>query len=214
MIETIISFIEGVLVPFGALGVFAASFIEEVIAPIPSALVLLTSGFIFLHGVPLSFAFFSKLIFTIVIPASLGMTLGSLFIYGLGYVSGKPAILRFGRYLGVTWKDVETAENRLSGTSADEWGLFILRVIPVVPNVAIAAFCGLVRFSVSKYIVISVAGLSLRAFGLALVGALAGSFYDRYTEYLDQIEKIILVGFAILALAFIFILYARRRRKV
>ncbi len=50
MIHSFINFIEQIVLPMGALGVFFAEIIEEVVVPIPSALVLLTSGFIFLKG--------------------------------------------------------------------------------------------------------------------------------------------------------------------
>lgn len=213
MIETIVSFIEGLLVPYGALGVFAASFIEEVVAPIPSALVLLASGFAFLHGEPFSFSYLSTLLFVIVIPASLGMALGSLFVYGLGFISGKPAITKFGRYFGISWHDIEKAEERFSGTSADEITLFLLRVLPVVPNTAVSAFCGLIRFPVGKYLLISAGGLAVRALVVSLIGAQVGSLYDRYEIYFDRAENYILALLSTVTLVLLFVLYRRTRSK-
>ena len=76
------------MIPLGAMGVFFAEIIEEVVVPIPSALVLFTSGFILLSG-EVSYEFFKDLIFVITIPGALGLTLGSTVIYYLAYYGGK-----------------------------------------------------------------------------------------------------------------------------
>ena len=213
MIETIVLFLEKVLVPYGALGVFVASFVEEIVAPIPSAIVLLASGFIFLHGQAFSLAYLSKLIFVIAIPAGIGMALGSLFIYGIAYWSGKPAIVRFGKYFGISWLDVEKAEARFTKTNADEIAIVLLRALPVVPNTAVSALCGLIRFPVQKYFLLSMLGLSLRALVLAVIGGQVGSLYYNYGFYLEKIENYIFAGIFIIVVAIFLALYSRSRVK-
>ena len=47
MIAETIVLIEKTLLPLGAFGIFVASLLEEVVAPIPSALVQLSAGFSF-----------------------------------------------------------------------------------------------------------------------------------------------------------------------
>lgn len=213
MIETVVLFLEKVLVPYGAFGVFVASFVEEVIAPIPSAIVLLASGFIFLHGEPLSLAYLSKLIFIIAIPAGIGMALGSLFIYGIAYWSGKPAIERFGKYFGISWSDVEKAEAKFTKSPADEITIILLRALPVVPNTAVSALCGLIRFPVLKYLFLSMIGLSLRALVLAVIGGQVGSIYDNYGVYLEKIENYIMFGIIFITVAIFGWLYYRGKMK-
>ncbi len=210
MIEATVLFLEKILVPYGALGVFAASFTEEVIAPIPSAIVLLASGFFFLHGEPFSLFYLYKLFFIIVIPASIGMTLGSLFIYSIGYWSGKPAIVRFGKYFGISWSDVEKVEKRFDKSSADEVTIFFLRALPVVPNTAVSALCGLIRFPVLKYFFLSMGGLSLRALVLAFIGGKVGSVYYNYGFYMEKAENFILFGLIIVMAGIFLALYYRR----
>ena len=67
MIDFFISLIQTHLLPYGGVGVFAASVIEEVIAPIPSAFVGLAAGFLFVSG-PLSLNALFQLFLTVVIP--------------------------------------------------------------------------------------------------------------------------------------------------
>ena len=213
MIESIIAFLEKVVIPYGAFGVFLASFIEEIIVPIPSTLILLGAGFLFLDGIPFSFEFVSVLLFVVVIPAALGMTLGSLFVYGIAYQFGKPAIDRFGRYIGISWEAIEKAEKRFARNSVDEISLIVLRAFPIIPIVAVSTVCGLVRFPPIKYLVLTLIGSFIRAFILAIIGAEVGILYSEYGKVLESIESYVLVFFAIISLLTLFIVYSRKRNK-
>lgn len=213
MIEAIVTFIEHTLVPYGALGVFLGSVIEEIVAPIPSTLVLLGSGFIFLHGIPFSLHYVTTLLFVVAVPAAVGMTVGSLVIYGIGYFSGKPVLDRFGKYLGVSWADVTTLQQRFSGTRADEVTLVVLRSLPLVPNTALNALCGLIRMPLLSYISLSAVGFFIRSLTLALIGAQVGSFYDRYSAIIDSIEKYVFIGIMVLAVCVAASLVIRKRLR-
>lgn len=192
MIETALHFIETALIPLGGWGVFLASVIEEVVAPIPSAVVITLSGFVFLKGT-FSLAFVSKLLFSVVIPAACGVTLGSLFVYGLAFFIGKPFLVRWGSWLGLSWNDVEILQARFDAKKIDEIALVSVRALPIVPSVAISAFYGLIRFNVYTYIVCTFVGTLVRATVLALVGWQVGAFYHVYAEKIAYIEKGILV---------------------
>jgi membrane protein DedA with SNARE-associated domain len=90
MFAEIILYLENILFVYGPLGVFIASIIEEVIAPIPSTLVIMGTSFIVLKGAVISIDAFLKLFLNIVLPASLGVTIGSLFVYGIAYLQVSP----------------------------------------------------------------------------------------------------------------------------
>ena len=53
---------------------------------------------------------FLKLFIYIVLPAALGVTVGSLFVYAIAYFAGKPFLERWGKYLGISWEDLEKTE--------------------------------------------------------------------------------------------------------
>ena len=102
MIASIIAYLNQVVLPLGAGGVFLASVIEEVISPVPSPVVQMAAGFFFLSG-PFSPSLLFTLVFVVVIPVALGVTVGSLVLYYLAYYAGKPLLLRWGRYIGISW---------------------------------------------------------------------------------------------------------------
>lgn len=213
MITYLINLIEQTLIPLGGWGVFGALFIQEIIVFIPSALVMLGAGFILLSGNPLSFQFLSTLVLEITLPAALGATLGSLMIYGLLYFYGKGAVERFGKYAGLSWGDIEKVNKRLSGTYADELVIFALRAIPIVPNSAVSALCGLIRMRLAKYLALSFFGIAVRAAILAVVGSQVGELYRQYAARLDRFEDyILIVGFLALVVITLW-LYLRRQAR-
>ncbi len=211
MIEALIIFIREVLLPLGVWGVLAGGFLEEIVAPVPSSLVMLSAGFFFLT-MPLSASFIITLIFKLVIPITIGVVAGSMIYYYLGYVFGRPFIERYGRLLAVGWADVERLDERLKRSGSDEWVLFGLRVFPLIPNIAINLGFGLARYPWRKFLVIITAGTALRALILAIIGSVTGNLYLAYADLIDKFENRILVILIILALVFIIYRVAKQRK--
>ncbi len=210
MIETTIQFIQSVLLPLGAWGVFLASFLEEIIAPIPSALVITLSGFFFLKGA-FSLALLAKLFFVVVLPASLGVTIGSLFVYALAHIFGKPILVKWGKWLGLSWNDIEKLQNKFDTKKTDELALFLLRTIPIIPSVAISAFYGLIRYDLKKYFIYTFLGTCVRATILAIIGWQVGSFYYKYASTITHIESYFLVAISTILVLFIIYRISKKR---
>ncbi|KND49969.1 MAG: hypothetical protein AB198_01450 [Parcubacteria bacterium C7867-003] len=202
MIHSFITFIEQVVLPWGALGVFCAEIIEEVIVPIPSALVLLSSGFIFLKG-DFSIEILKTLLFVIAIPGALGLTLGSLIIYYLSYFGGKPFIEKFGSFLGIEWQEVLDFDEKMNKSKYDEFLFVFARIIPVVPSSLVAIFSGVTRMPVKKYTILTLVGSFIKALIYGFVGYWVGDLYRSYAEQIAGIEKAGLFGFALIFILFI-----------
>lgn len=212
MIEGLIHFLQVNILPWGALGVFIASVIEEVIAPIPSALVMTMSGFLLVIG-PVSVKAILALIFKVAIPAALGVTLGSYFIYYIARFGGRFLIDKWGGYLGLYWGDIEKLQSRLSGTKKDELLIGVARIIPFVPSVAISAFCGILEMNIFRYFIISFVGVFFRGIVLGAIGWQAGNVYERYAEVLSSIENTVLISTIFALGVFIVLKYRSRPRN-
>ncbi len=216
MLEKLISYIQVIVVEHGALGVFFATLFEEIVAPIPSPLVPLLSGFFLL---PTNEGFWEVVwlaLFLIAFPVALGITIGSLAVYGIGYAGGKPAIEKSKKFLGLSWRDLEKIKNRLTGGRGDEVVLFILRALPIVPGVAISGFCGIVRYPIKTFAIITFLGAFVRALGLGVVGWYVGGAYVIYSEMISRVEKYIFTFLIILVVLFLGRLYflKKGRRKI
>lgn len=212
MIEAFIHFLQSNILPWGAGGVFVASVIEEVIAPIPSALVMTMSGFLFVTG-PISWGAVFSLIFKVALPAALGVTLGSYVIYYIAKLGGQFVIDKWGKYIGLYWCDIEKLRNRLSGTRKDEIIIGVARIVPFVPSVAISAFCGVLGMNVFKYFIISFIGVFFRGLVLGIVGWQAGNVYEQYAETIAAIENKVLISTILAVLVFIVLKYKGSKRK-
>lgn len=211
MVETLISFLENTLIPLGVVGIFLAAAIESVLVPIPSALVLYSSGFVFLSSLS-GVEFYRDLLFVVAIPAALGATIGSFVIYGLGFFLGKPFFLRWGSWVGISWEDIERLQKQFSKGPRDEVTMALLRAIPVIPASALSALAGVVRMGILSYAVSTFIGSVIRGFILAWIGGEMGGLYESHMEFIQKWENtfllLALIG-ALLGLLF----FVRRKKK-
>jgi membrane protein DedA with SNARE-associated domain len=200
MIEHLVTYMQLIISEYGAWGVFVATLIEEIIAPVPSPIVPLAGGF-FLLSAGLSFAeVVVRSVLLIALPVSIGISLGSAVVYALGFFGGKPVIEKSGKWTGIKWRDIEEAEARLSRGRRDEITLFTLRILPIVPGVAISGLCGAVRYPFKKFITITYLGAFVRAFVLGILGWQVGEVYATYADMISKYEKYILLGVVLIVL--------------
>ncbi len=208
MFNTLITHLEVIIRGYGALGVFIAAFLEEVVAPIPSSLVAMFAGFFL---IPVEYSFLQAIItafFHVAIPMALGITVGSALFYAAAYFGGKPLIIRYGKWFGLSWTLIEKTEKKFTKGSMDEIVLLVLRSVPFVPSVALSAFCGLVRYPLKTFLILTFAGSLIRASIMALIGWQVRDAYVVYANFTSTIETLSLVVIALCIGAFI--LYSRR----
>ena len=174
----IINYIEHIIISFGALGVFLASILEEIIIPIPSTLVQSGAGLFLIGGQGFSFLSVLKLIFWVALPSALGVAIGSLVVYGLVYYGGMFFIKRYGKYFFINYEKVEKVRVTINNYPRLGIALTILRFIPLFPNVFITAVSGLIRVPIKKYLVTTFIGIFVRSFYLGAIGWFAGSLTE------------------------------------
>jgi len=207
-----LDFIQNQLVPLGALGTFIAAFLEETVLPLPSAAVMMAAGIFFLTG-GLSWGFFNAFLFVVVLPITCGATLGSVAIYYAAYASGKPAFMRWGKYIGVTWRELESVERKLYSGKSVWLILFTLRAVPIFPSTSIDALYGLLRLDVRRFTLITFLGTFIRAAILALLGWQLGSVYTDYVDAFTVAGQAAIAVFVIPIVLYLAILAATRRRE-
>lgn len=198
---------------YGAFGVLFGSLIEEVIAPIPSTVVILFGGFLLIPQEATFVEAMFQVALKVMLPASAGMAIGSLFPYFIARIGEKVAVDRFGKLLQVDWAMVEKAQKYFEERNSDEWMLFIARAVPVIPSVVIAVFCGLIRMNVWSFVIISFFGSLIRTFILGLVGWAVGAAYAEYAHDISLVENIILVTVGVVTVGGAYIFWRKLRRK-
>src|SRR5690606_6968465 len=112
IIEYLIRFLEQLAeeVPV-ELFAFIGSFIEELIAPIPSPVVMTLAGtMVASNNSPFWY------LFIIAVIASFGKTIGAIILYSIADKTEDVVLTRIGRYIGITHKQVDSIGSRFKGT--------------------------------------------------------------------------------------------------
>ena len=143
-----------------AIFLFFLSFINELIAVLPYAVVL-SGQLLFLKG-SLSLALLAKLLVFVAIPVGVGSSIGTLPVYVLAYFGGKPAIDKFQKYLHFSWRDVEKVSSRFKGEWYDEVLFLVLRSIPLLPSFPVNVAAGILRMCFWPYFVLTTVGFIVR----------------------------------------------------
>jgi membrane protein DedA with SNARE-associated domain len=189
MISDITQWIMELMRAHGQLSVFIGVIIEQIIVPIPSPLIVMGAGAILISpdlSIPSAFL---QILWIIVLPGAIASTLGSYIGYLISYYGGKALVVRYQRFLGVDWKEIENLEKRFRGKK-EALSIFFSRAIPVFPISLVSIFAGLLRVPVRPFTFYTFLGSIFRCLFLGFVGWWIGATYEKVATHLDSVETI------------------------
>ena len=164
----------------GYLALFLLAIVESMCVPIPSEVTFAFGGAMCTTAIagsdPLNVAI-------VIAIGAVGSLVGSVIAYEVGRYAGRPFVDRFGKWVLLTHKDLDTAERWFG-----RWGdisVFIGRVIPVVRTV-ISVPAGLARMKRGRFAVLTTLGAAI------WVGVLTGIGYalGRNWEHVAGVFKV------------------------
>jgi membrane protein DedA with SNARE-associated domain len=159
------------------LGIIALMAMESSIFPVPSEIVIPPAAFLAAQG---------KLSFTgVVLAGIIGSYLGSAITYWIARLVGRPLIVRYGRFVFISPKKLEQAEDWL--TRYEAGGIFFARLLPVVRHL-ISIPAGIVRMNFKVFSVMTIVGSGIWCWILAWLGAKA---YRMEPDLLSDPEKMV-----------------------
>lgn len=198
---------------YGPWSVFIGVIIESVIVPIPSPLIIMGAGFVLISPELSFFHALLPILLQIVLPGAIASTLGAYIGYAIGYFGGKPMVDRWQKFLGFSWKDVETLERRFQSGQVNTL-IFFLRALPIFPLSVISAAAGLLRLPIGQFSLWTFYGTIPRCLFLGYLGWGLGETYQGMAKGIDKAEGIV-SGLLILAvIAAVLWLRARVRGKI
>jgi membrane protein DedA with SNARE-associated domain len=191
-------FFTAVVQALGYPGIFLAMFIEGLITPIPSEMILPFAGALAADG--------QMSVPVIVLVASVAAMLGSGGAYVLGLRLGRPFVLRWGRYLWLDASDLDRAERwfRRWGTM----GVFLANCAPGSRSIA-AYPAGASRMPFLPFLAATFGGALVWNSVLTVAG-----FYlaAAWRTLVDTFELIDLVALAVILAAIgVWLFYKKRR---
>ncbi len=185
----------------GILAVILGVVIETIIVPLPSPLILMTAGYVLIpHGSVLSIIWAALWISVV---AGIAQTIGSYMLYYIGYYGGKPLIVKFEKFHGVSWKDIKKFQKKFSSKRKEEYTLFFLRALPIMPLSVISGVVGIMKMDFKKYTIATVLGVIPRNFILAIIGFAFSGFYEVIAGYIDHAESIMTLIIVLLLVAYV-----------
>ena len=174
----------------GQLSVFIGVIVEQIIVPIPSPLIVMGAGALLISpdfSIPSAFL---QILWVIVLPGTIASTLGSYIGYLISYYGGKALVVRYQRFLGVDWEEIEKLEKRFQG-KREALSIFFSRAIPVFPISLVSIFAGLLHVPIRPFTLYTFLGSIFRCLFLGFVGWWVGATYEKVATQLDSAETII-----------------------
>lgn len=186
--------------------VFVGSLVEEIIAPIPSPLVMMLAGSI-------SATQNSPIIFLLLLAVigAFSKTIGSFIIYQIADKTEDVLIDNFGKFLGVSHADTEGLGAFLSKGKRDDFAVFLLRAVPIMPTAPVSVVAGLIKIDLKTYLISTFLGLTIRNSIYLYLGYISLGAIESFNEGFESLEKI---GYLILSiLGMIALLWIYRKRQ-
>lgn len=186
-----------------------SSFLEEIIAPIPSPLIGTLLGSLALASGYDSFAFLVWL----ALLSSFGKTLACAVIYWAVSHAGTAAVERYGKYFGVRHTDLIAVSSYFAGTFRDYVILIALRAIPFIPSLPISLAAGLIKTPFRFYATATFIGSFIRSLIFISVGYVGLTAYFEAVKDIANIESIVLLGITTLTAGLLVGLYFSQTKQ-
>ncbi len=182
LIDGLLAWSNSVLV---GLFTFVGAFLEEVIAPIPSPLVMTTAGSIAkAAGHPWIFLLWLTLL------GAVSKTLGSWIVYAIADKGEDFLLHYFGKFLGITSEDIRELEKKLRGKMRQDVSLFVLRSLPIVSSSLLSILCGVLKIDIRLYLVTTFLGTLVRNMFFLVLGYVGVEAYQSLIGGVDTMETI------------------------
>jgi membrane protein DedA with SNARE-associated domain len=182
LLETLIgllaTWIIATISAIGYLGIALLMAVESACIPLPSEIIMPFSGYLVSTG-----RFDLVLVAT---AGAIGCNIGSSIAYAVGYFGGRPLVERWGRYILVSRRDLETVDRFFARFGSIT--VFICRLLPVV-RTFIALPAGIARMKQLKFQLYTFVGSWPWCFALAYVGEQLGTRWDTDPELRDLFHR-------------------------
>jgi len=179
---------------FGYWGIGVMMAIESCNIPITSVIILPFGGYLVSTG-QLQF-------FPAALAGTIGGTVGSVISYYVGLFGGRPFLLRYGKYLGLTEKRLEIAENWLSRYG--DIAVFISQLVPSIRNL-ISLPVGAARLRIIPFTIYTFLGSLIWALILTYCGFILGENWEMVRAWVQGIGILLLLVTVLPLLGWLFL---------
>jgi membrane protein DedA with SNARE-associated domain len=166
----------------GYWGILLGMILESACIPIPSEVIMPFGGYLVLTG--------HLNILGVILIGTLGNILGSLIAYAIGYWGGKRFINRFGKYVFLSKKHLDSAEKWFD--KRGEITVFVSRILPAI-RTFISLPAGVARMNLVKFLTYTAIGSLIWSGILTYVGYALGKNWQNIQNILHPITYLVAV---------------------
>lgn len=175
--------------------------VESSIVPLPSEIVIPPAAYLFYNRNQGGFL----CLVWLTLAGAIGSWLGATVMYWASRIGGRPFVMRFGRYVGITHHKVEMAEHWAAHYGA--MGIFISRLLPVIRHL-IGIPAGIVRMDFTRYSIYTLIGSAIWSAVLCWVGVTMGADIESTSNITHTLSK--WLGLGALVLGGLYYFFVRR----
>jgi len=183
VLAAITAFVTGTISSLGYLGIVGLMAIESACIPLPSEIIMPFSGFLVWEG--------RFNLWLTGLAGAVGCVVGSVAAYWIGYCGGRPLVHRYRRYLLISARDLQRADQWFEryGDST----VFFSRLLPVV-RTFISLPAGIARMRFGRFCLYTFLGSFPWCLALSYFGYRLGQHWQSIRTYFHDLDIVVLVG--------------------
>ena len=156
--------------------------IESACIPLPSEIIMPFSGYLVYTG--------RFNLFWVSVAGAFGCVVGSVVAYWAGILGGRPFMERYGKYILISHRDLDTAERWFKRYG--DWAIFFSRLLPVI-RTFISLPAGIAKMNFPKFILYTFLGSLPWCFALAYIGKVLGENWESIRKYFHGADIVIII---------------------
>ena len=193
--------ITGLIAEFGYLGIFLTMVLESAGLPVPSEIIMPFAGVVVFQG---------KLDFLgVLIAGTLGNLVGSVILYYVGLKGGRPILIKYGRYLLISEREIKIADGWFKKFGSKV--IFFSRMLPVV-RTFISLPAGAAKMDFKKFSFYTLVGSVPWNFALAYAGLVLGKNWQEIEGVFRSFDIAIAVAVIALLAYLAYVLFKKSRK--
>ena len=180
LLEQVSAFIISVISHGGYLGIILLMGIESACIPLPSEVIMPFSGYLAYTG--------RFDLWWVGVAGAFGCNVGSVVAYYVGAYGGRPLLVKYGRYILLSQKDLDWADRWFNRYG--EATVFFARLLPVI-RTFIALPAGIARMNFWRFNLYTFAGSLPWCLALAYAGMKMGEHWADLRVYFEKLDFVI-----------------------
>lgn len=154
--------------------------IESACIPLPSEIIMPFSGYLVFTG--------QFTLFWVSVAGAFGCLVGSIVAYAVGCYGGRPLVLKYGRYVLLSHRDLENADRFFA--KYGDWAIFISRLLPII-RTFISLPAGIARMRFGRFCIYTFLGSVPWCWFLAFIGKKMGENWTLIRNYFHKADLVI-----------------------